>query len=592
MLIDAIIIVISYLMAFFMRIDIFETYQFNSLIKFMPVVILINLIATRFMRIDKSLWRYTSSADAVRIAVSSLLANSLWFLVVVLFSGINYIRSIPLIASMLIILMQLFVRVVYKSVITATSSVGLQRAIIIGAGDAGSILLKELQISDKYHCKVIGFVDDNNLKQNKMISGIPVLGTINDLKKIASGNDIDIVYIAIKNASKAQMNRIIAECRTLSLNTKILHFKEEDYNKPTLRDVSIEDLLGRGEVALDTSALNESFNGKTVMVTGAGGSIGSELCRQILKFKPGKLVMVDIYENNMYTLQQEISMAKRKGENISTEIFCLIGSVRDANRINEIISSYQPQYVYHAAAHKHVPLVEDSPQEALKNNVLGTYNVVKCCIANKVNRFILISTDKAVNPTNTMGATKRLCELVVQGLKNNGFTKLSAVRFGNVLGSNGSVIPLFKEQILNGGPVTVTDPEIKRYFMTIKEAAQLVIQSSIYSENGEIFVLDMGTPVKILKLAEDLISLSGLRPYEDIDIIFTGLRPGEKMFEELILSNEGYYKTENDLIFITKPNNIVSEELETIINLIQEIIDSKESNDKIKEMVMAIIHQY
>lgn len=591
-LLDVIIIVISYLSAYFMRIDIFENYQFIIILKFIPIAILLNLVISQFLGNYKSMWRYTSSSDVARLGISSIIANGLWFLIIILIPKINYIRSIPLIATMLILLTQLLVRFIYKSLINGNNPDNLENALIIGAGDAGAILLKELQISNKYNCKVIGFIDDSPLKQQKIIAGIQILGKVEDLDVISKKFKVDIVYIAIKNATKEQLNTIIERCRELSLKTKILYFREEEFDKPIIRDVSIEDLLGRGEICLETDKLNDEFNDRIVMVTGAGGSIGSELCRQILRFKPSKLIMVDIYENNMYALQQEIIMLQRKEKSVATEIICLIGSVRDEKRINEIMSTCHPDYVYHAAAHKHVPLVEDSPEEALKNNVLGTYNLVKCSINNNVKRFTLISTDKAVNPTNVMGATKRLCELVVQGYKDNGITKLSAVRFGNVLGSNGSVIPLFKEQIQNGGPVTVTDPDIQRYFMTIKEAAQLVIQSSIYSDNGEIFVLDMGNPVKILKLAEDLISLSGFQPYKDIDIIFTGLRPGEKMFEELILGNEGYYKTNNNLIFITKPNQITSDELESIICSIQDIIKLNESNEIVKEKVMHIIRQY
>ena len=464
------------------------------------------------------------------------------------------------------------------------------RAIIIGAGDAGSVLAREIAYSERYNSKIVGFVDESDAKQGKIVLGYPVLGRDIDLPEIAKKYDVKEAYVAIPTASQEKIKKILDMCQEAGLHTKIMVYGEKT-NNVSVRDVSIEDLLGRGEVHLDSTQIGSYLTNEVVFVSGAGGSIGSELCRQILKFKPSKLVMFDIYENNLYSLQQEINIKKRSNEiNESIEEIYLIGSVRDKVRLDKVMEEYQPSVVFHAAAHKHVPLMEDSPKEAIKNNVFGTYKLVKSSIEHEVDRFILISTDKAVNPTNVMGATKRMCELIVQAMGKNGVTQISAVRFGNVLGSNGSVIPLFKQQIASGGPLTVTHPDIKRYFMTIPEAAQLVLQAGSYAHHGEIFVLDMGKPVKILKLAENLITLSGLRPYEDIKIEFTGLRPGEKMFEELSLNEEDFGRTENKLIFVAKPTPIELPELESKLKKLDNIVQNSDDLEAIKDVLLEEIN--
>ena len=600
-LLDSFTILLSYILGFLVRfIDQSESIyayaeHFKNIIIFLPAVLGINYLIFYIMKINNSLWKYTSIDEVARICFASACANILWFIIVCVVPITPYIRSIPILAMMFQIFIMLGLRLSYrwyrKKYFERQKH---KNAIIVGAGSAGNLLYRDILTNDKFDYRVIGFVDDNKNLTGKIISGVNVLGTVADLKTISEDKNIDIVYVAIPSASKKRIAEIVQVCSSLNLKTSIMDYtvREDLEEKSSLRDVSIEDLLGRDEVKLDIDSIGNYLSNGTIMVTGAGGSIGSELCRQILKYNPKKLVLFDIYENNMYALQQEIIIKKRNKEiNDSIDIICLIGSVRDKKRLEEVMAAYKIDVVFHAAAHKHVPLVEDSPKEAIKNNIFGTLNTIESCIKNNVKKFVLISTDKAVNPTNVMGATKRVTELIIQSLKDNGVTKVGAVRFGNVLGSNGSVIPLFKEQIASGGPVTVTDPNIERYFMTIPEAASLVLQAGAYANDGDIFVLDMGTRVKILKLAEDLISLSGLKPYEDIKIEFIGLRPGEKMYEELSLGNEKRYKTDNELVYITEPMKLNAEH---VLNEIHELglnIDKKD-NIAIEKELFALVDEY
>ena len=578
--IDIVFVIISYITAYFIRVDfgtLFSLETFKPVIIYLPLTILINLGFSLLLRVNKTLWQYISIDEVVRVCVSIFLSNIVILVLLFIFNVNAYPKTVPIIAMLILVILMLGIRVIYRMYRrNVMQSHRNHRALIIGAGQAGAIILKDLTLTDRYDCKVVGFVDDDLGKKGKIISGIEVLGTTDKLEEIVNKTHADVAYVAIKNISRDDRKKIIDKCKAINLKTKSITFETVDGDKLStkIRDVSIDDLLGRGEIKLDNSQISSLVTNKVVMVTGGGGSIGSEICRQIIKFKPSKLVIVDIYENNMYDLQQDINIKKKHNEiDKDIEIVCLIGSVREKERINTIMETYHPYVVFHAAAHKHVPLVEDSPAEAVKNNVFGTYNVVKCCIANKVDTFVLISTDKAVNPTNAMGATKRMCEIIVQGFRNNGVTKLCAVRFGNVLGSNGSVIPLFKKQIESGGPVTVTDPNIIRYFMTIPEAAQLVIQAGTYAHEGEIFVLDMGSPVKIVDLAENLIRLSGFIPNKDIMIEFTGLRPGEKMYEELILDKENHKKTSNDLIYISEPIDLCEQDVESKISILKNVLD-------------------
>lgn len=600
-LVDTFSIILAYVLGFLLRfldasenITFYAAY-FEKLVVTLPIVLLINYLFFYLLKVNRSLWKYTGIDEVARIGLATLCANLIWFLIVYFKPVRPYIRSIPVIAMLLQLVIMLGIRFGYRAY--RTNWMRKQKhhnAVIIGAGSAGALLYRDILTNDRIDANVIGYIDDNPVLTGKRINGVTVLGTVKDIAEINKNHQIDIVYVAIPSASKKRIAEIIDSCSAQGLRTQIMDYrvKENLQEVSSLREVSVEDLLGREEVHLDTDSISDYLTGRNVMVTGGGGSIGSELCRQILRYKPARLVIYDIYENNMYQLQQEILMQNRKTHQYdNTEIICRIGSVRDSIRLDEILNEFPADVVFHAAAHKHVPLVEDSPKEAVKNNVFGTLKTLQACIKHHVGRFILISTDKAVNPTNAMGATKRLTELIIQAMRNNGVTKLGAVRFGNVLGSNGSVIPLFREEILHGGPVTVTDPEIERYFMTIPEAASLVLQAGAYADQGDIFVLDMGTRVKILKLAENMITLSGYKPYEDIDIEFIGLRPGEKMYEEISLGNENRYTTANNRVFVNERMDIDRDHFFRELKALYEKLDSA-SDEEIHNELFRLIDEY
>ena len=430
-----------------------------------------------------------------------------------------------------------------------------KRVMIVGGGQAGTLLIKELNSSERASGIPVCIIDDDHNKIGKYINGVPIRGTRGEIPELAEKYKIDEIYIALPTATGVERKKILEICQKTKCILKILpglyQLMSGEVSIAKLRDVEIDDLLGREPIKVNLDEIMGYVKGKVVMVTGGGGSIGSELCRQLAGHGVSHLIIFDMYENNAYEIQQEL---KRNYPELNLTV--LIGSVRNTNRLDFLFRTYQPDVVYHAAAHKHVPLMEDSPNEAIKNNVIGTYKTAMAAIKYGTKRFILISTDKAVNPTNIMGASKRLCEMVIQMCNQKSDTEFVAVRFGNVLGSNGSVIPLFKQQIAAGGPVTVTHRDIIRYFMTIPEAVSLVLQAGAYARGGEIFVLNMGEPVKILDMAENLIRLSGYEPYKDIQIQFTGLRPGEKLFEELLMEEEGLQDTKNGRIFIGHPMDI------------------------------------
>lgn len=463
------------------------------------------------------------------------------------------------------------------------------RVMIIGAGKAGILILKEMKASEKVHGYPVCMIDDDKDKQGRVIDGVSIMGSRKDIARLVREKGIDEIYVAIPTAPPEDIKDILKICQETGCQVKILpgvyQLMNGEVTISRLRKVEIEDLLGREQVNVNLDEIMGYVKGKVVLVTGGGGSIGSELCRQLAGHKVKQLIIFDIYENNAYEIQQEL---KRKYPHL--DMVVLIGSVRNTNRLDYLFRTYRPDIVYHAAAHKHVPLMEDSPNEAIKNNVLGTYKTARAAIKYKAQRFILISTDKAVNPTNIMGASKRLCEMVVQMSNQKSSTEFVAVRFGNVLGSNGSVIPLFKQQIESGGPVTVTHEDIIRYFMTIPEAVSLVIQAGAYAKGGEIFVLNMGNPVRILDMAENLIRLSGYEPYKDIDICFTGLRPGEKLYEELLMDEEGLQKTVNDRIFIGKPIDMDYDRFERALQRLGEAALSETAN--MRELVHDLVPEY
>lgn len=465
-----------------------------------------------------------------------------------------------------------------------------ERVMIVGAGSAGTMIINEMLSRRNLKLNPILLVDDDKYKQGKRISGIKVEGKIKDIERLAVDREIDTILIAIPSITGEQKKEIIAICKKTNCKIKIIPgIYEIISGKATvsrIKNVELEDLLGRDPIVLDDKGISDYLNDKIVLVTGAGGSIGSELCRQIVKFGPKKLILFDIYENSVYDIQNEL---KETFTELDMEV--LIGSVRDKKRLEEVFKKNKIQVVFHAAAHKHVPLMEDSPKEAIKNNVFGTLNLVQTANEREVEKFVLISTDKAVNPTNIMGATKRLCEMIIQAYNTISDTEFVAVRFGNVLGSNGSVIPLFKRQIEHGGPITVTHKNITRYFMLIPEAAQLVLQAGGFAKGGEIFVLDMGKPVRIYDLALDLIKLSGFEPHRDIKVKVTGLRPGEKLYEELLMSEEGLSETSHNKIYIGRPT------FESIDNLNKKLAELKnilyeDNNEVVKRKMKQIVPTY
>ena len=480
-------------------------------------------------------------------------------------------------------------RIVMKTELRQNAS-DSQRVLIVGAGEAGNMIVRELFKRPELKKMPVGVVDDDKNKQGKCVYDVPVLGTIDDVEQIVKNHCIDEIIICIANINPKRKIEIINICKQTDAKIKtipgIYEIIDGKVNITKVRDVQIEDLLGREPIKMNLDDMNGIIKDKIIMVTGGGGSIGSELCRQIVKYEPKQLVLIDIYENNAYDIQQEI---KRHFPEIDLKV--LIASVRDEHKMDKIFEQYKPEIVFHAAAHKHVPLMEDSPCEAIKNNVFGTQNVVNLSDKYNVKKFVLISTDKAVNPTNIMGATKRCCEMIVQTKNKTSKTEFVAVRFGNVLGSNGSVVPLFKKQIAEGGPVTVTHEEVTRFFMTIPEAVSLVLQASAMAKGGEIFVLDMGEPVKIIDLARNLIKLSGFEPNVDIKIEVTGLRPGEKLYEEVLMDEEGLQKTSNNQIRIGRPIEIDEAEFKKELNILKRVADN-DQDEKVDLIMKSIVPTY
>ena len=512
----------------------------------------------------------------------------------------NYNMNIVfyIVNTLMIIVAMVSLRIVYRTMrrIVIKSEV-IQNAdqstkvLIVGAGEAGNMIVRELFKNTNLKKIPVAVVDDDKNKQGKYVYDVPVVGKIDDIEEIVKTHSIQEIIICIANINPKRKKEIINICKKTNLKIKtipgIYEIIDGKVNVTKLRDVQIEDLLGRNQIEINLNDMHGIIKNKVVMVTGGGGSIGSELCRQIAKYEPKQLIILDIYENNAYDIQQELIRHYHKDLNLKV----LIASIRDEEKMNTIFEKYKPEIVFHAAAHKHVPLMEDSPCEAVKNNVFGTLNVAKLSSKYKVKKFVLISTDKAVNPTNIMGATKRCCEMIIQSLNKTSDTEFVAVRFGNVLGSNGSVVPLFKKQIAEGGPVTVTHEEVTRFFMTIPEAVSLVLQASAMAKGGEIFVLDMGEPVKIIDLARNLIKLSGYEPNVDINIEVTGLRPGEKLYEEVLMDEEGLTRTSNDQIRIGKPIKIDEAEFKRELSMLKRVAENNQ-DEKVDLIMKNIVPTY
>ena len=636
---DVIAINFAYFFGLWLRFDLHFTNipaeYMSAFLKFAPIYTVFTIFVFAQLRLYNSLWRFASFSELNRVIVASVITT--------IFNIVGmtaFIQRMPLsyyiIGAVLQFGLTLMIRFSYRYMNLERGkrekdAKPLHNAMIIGAGAAGQTLIKELKSSGEVKSKACCVIDDNPNKWGRVMEGVPIVGGREDILTNVKKYKIDQILFAIPTASAQARREILNICKETDCELKqlpgIFQLANGEVSMSKMRPVAIEDLLGRDTIKVNMEEIFQYLKGKVILVTGGGGSIGSELCRQIAAHEPKQLIIFDIYENNAYDIEQEL---RRKYPELNLKV--LIGSVRDSKRINQVFETYKPQIVYHAAAHKHVPLMETSPNEAIKNNVVGTYKTAYAALKNGTERFVLISTDKAVNPTNIMGASKRLCEMVIQSMdkisksghtewlpflhehadkhvngqmvpdpedhmavnteenavaQGKGKTDFVAVRFGNVLGSNGSVIPLFKKQIENGGPVTVTHPDIIRYFMTIPEAVSLVLQAGTYAKGGEIFVLDMGEPMKIDTLARNLIKLSGYKPDEDIRVVYSGLRPGEKLFEEKLMAEEGLERTENELIHIGKP--IPFDTKEFFGQLEELAMASYENSEEIVEMVEGVV---
>lgn len=542
--------------------------------KMIIIATLVKVVLFYCFRLYSSIWKFASIHEMISIIGATSVSNVILFLLFT-FSGI----MVPISVFTILFLTDIFltggVRFAYRSLKRLInknifSSADCRRILIVGDGEPGAGVVKELKEHPEYKKIPVAIVDDDKEKIGKEINGVPIVGQFKDILNVVRKNGIDEIIIALPDFSNKVMDEIYGICLKTNCKVKVLpsfaQLIDESFVIPKIRDVNIEDLLGREQVHLDIDEISACLEDEVVLVTGGGGSIGSELCRQIIIYKPRQLIILDNYENGIYEIENELLYMYPK-----LNLVTIIANIREKGRIADVFRKYRPDVVFHAAAHKHVPLMEGNPGEAVKNNIFGTLNLAECSKKYDVKKFVLISTDKAVNPKSVMGATKRVAEMIIQTLDKCSKTEFVAVRFGNVLGSNGSVVPLFKKQIERGGPVTITHPEVTRYFMTIPEAVRLVIQAGAMAKGGEIFVLDMGKPLKILDLAKKLIKLSGFEPNVDIMIRFVGLRPGEKMYEELILEEEGLQATRNNKIFITQPvftdNELLKSKIEGIMKI-------------------------
>ena len=627
MLYDSLALSFSYLIALWLRYDLrystIDTIYIERWKAFLPFYILGSLAVFWFLKLYKSIWRFASYSELLRVSMATVICSFFHIIGITFFWGRMPI-SYYVIGAILQYLAVLGIRFSYRFILLlrkVNNKKSHHRIMVIGAGSAGQMLIRDIQRSGEVDGAVVCIIDDNKNKWGRLIDNIPVVGGRESILEAVEKFAVDKIFLAIPSATVSQRRDILQICNETTCELKNLpgmyQLVTGQVSASAMRKVSVEDLLGRDPIKVDLREVFSFINGKTVLVTGGGGSIGSELCRQIAGHSPKKLIIFDIYENNAYNIQLELR------ENFpELDLLVLIGSVRDSRRMFQIFKEYRPEIVYHAAAHKHVPLMEDSPCESIKNNALGTYKTAYAAMVNGCKRFVLISTDKAVNPANIMGASKRLCEMIIQAFDNKikagrvqdipqlfthkGMenadkdgtgavfqdiqTEFVAVRFGNVLGSNGSVIPIFKKQIEKGGPVTVTHPDIIRYFMTIPEAVSLVLEAGTFAKGGEIFVLDMGSPVKIDTLARNLIRLSGFKPDIDIKVQYSGLRPGEKLYEEKLMAEEGLQNTANERIHIGKP---LSFDIDAFLGKVDDLMESAYKNkDDIREMVKDIVGTY
>ena len=598
-IVDIFLIALSGFLALYIRYD----FRFSNMemryvdyeLLYLPVNLVVTLLVFVLFKLYRSVWRFASSTELLNVIGACTCSIGLQII------GMSLLRmrmpiSYYLMKYVLLIVGVGMVRFAYRILrmlqerrLFGGEKDQKKNTMIVGGGEAGAMIIKEFQNSEYLNQRICCVIDDNASKQGKYLRGIKIMGGREDIVRLAKELQIEEIIVAMPSAPQSEVRDILNICKETGCEMKVLpglyQMIKGEVSISKLRRVEIEDLLGREPIRVQLDEIMGYVAGKVVLVTGGGGSIGSELCRQVAAHEPKQLIIFDIYENNAYDIQQEL-----KNKFPALDLTVLIGSVRNTHRMNSIFEKYRPDIVYHAAAHKHVPLMEDSPNEAIKNNVFGTYKTALAADRYGVKRFVLISTDKAVNPTNIMGASKRICEMIIQMMNRHSKTEFVAVRFGNVLGSNGSVIPLFKKQIEKGGPVTVTHPDIIRYFMTIPEAVSLVLQAGALAKGGEIFVLDMGEPVKILDLAENLIRLSGYKPYEDIDIEFTGLRPGEKLYEELLMSEEGLQETANKLIHIGKPIEFDDDKFREQLDALKKAAEHDSAS--IRQLVKEIVPTY
>lgn len=595
MALDAFFVIVSMLVALLLRHNgLINIIYLERLARVGVLIIIFDIAIFYYKSFYHSLWEYASIQELTNIVIGTFLASVVNIVIFELTLN-SMPRSCYVIFFMLITMLTGGYRFIYRYIVNdmlrkKNENKYTSHVMIVGAGNAGEIIAREIFASKEVNKKVVCFIDDDPNKKDSFLHNVIIYGNRNKIKEAVEKFNVDEIYVAIPSATSEQLIEILNICNETKKHTEILpgifQLINKDIKLSDLKEVEIEDLLERSPIEVNLDEIMDYINYKTILITGGGGSIGSELCRQIAKNNPKKLLILDIYENNLYDIQIEL-----KRDYPYLDLHALIASVRDEGKIDQVFQQFRPDIVYHAAAHKHVPLMEDAPNEAVKNNVFGTYNVAEACYKYGVEKMVLISTDKAVNPTNIMGATKRICEMIVQAFANKSTkTEFVAVRFGNVLGSSGSVVNLFKQQIAKGGPVTVTDPNIIRYFMTIPEAVSLVLQAGYYAKGGEIFIFDMGKPVKILDMAKKLIRLSGYEPDRDIKISFIGLRPGEKLYEEILMDEEGLQETPNHLIHIGKPIEMDYEKF------FKQLVDLKklayEETESIKKAVQKIVPTY